>query len=586
MHNLLSIWAVRAFFLSYLLLGLWIAPDYGVSWDEPIQRAHGIVSTDYINRALGIEAPAFDPEKQLETYEHRYYGVVFSVICFKIERMMGLDTFREQHLMRHYAVFLAFWLGVIGFFKLLQFRFKDWRWALAGVLFILIFPRLFAHSFFNVKDAVLVAAVMWAMYTMVRFLNKPGWRWAVAHGLTSALAIDVRIVAVIIPALTLGWLAVRVVSDPPPAPPSSREGSFLSWIKSILSNSAYARLKKKNDSPECQELPSLREGGAGGGSEKRPGIFGMAYAAAIYLLTMALAMVAFWPYLWANPLKNLLEAYRVMGSYEWGGEVLLWGEFIHPMSGMPWYYLPSWMLITIPVGVGVFFLIGVGLMLGKLRESALLDWVALSVFAAPAAMVILKDSVLYDDWRQLYFIYPAFAFIALAGAEGLHRRFQNKKIIPALVGLTIVVGIAQMVRYHPLQHVFFNELAGTSRVARFDQDYWGVAYKQALERLLEIDSSQLITFYSESYPATANHHFLPPGKHIRLEQVWTEKWSEYYLSNFRERKELNLFRRKAFPFLEPVFFIEAGNTPVIGVYRAGPYWEKVRGKKGAWEYTE
>lgn len=531
MHNFLSTWAVRAFFLGYLLLGLWIAPDNGVSWDEPIQRAHGIVSTDYINRALGIEAEAFDPEKQLETYEHRYYGVFFSVICFKIERMLGLDTFREQHLMRHYAVFLVFWLGVIGFFKLLQFRFKDWRWSLAGVLFLLIFPRLFAHSFFNVKDAVLVAAVMWAMYTMVRFLNKPDWRWAVAHGLTSALAIDVRIVAVIIPALTLGWLVVRMVSKGP------------ALRKTIIPVGAY-------------------------------------------LLTLALVMIAFWPYLWANPLKNLLEAYRVMGSYEWGGEVLLWGEFIHPMSGMPWYYLPSWMLITIPVGVGVFFLIGAGLMVGKLRESALLDWVVLSVFAAPAAMVILKDSVLYDDWRQLYFIYPAFAFIALAGAEGLQRRFRNKKIVPALMGLTIVVGIAQMVRYHPLQHVFFNELAGTSREVRFDQDYWGVAFKQALERLQELDTSRVITFYSQSYPATANHGFLPPEKEARFKQIWEERGAEYYLSNFRERTELNLFRNKAFPFLEPVFFIEAGNTPVIGVYRVGPYWEKVTGKKGAWEYRK
>ena len=577
---------IGAFFLAYLLLGLRIAPDYGVSWDEPIQRRHGIVTTDYINRFFGIDAERFDPEVELETYEHRYYGTLFSVACFKMERMLGLDTFRAQHMLRHYAVFFVFWLGAIGFYKLLQFRFKDWRWALAGVLFLLVFPRLFAHSFFNVKDAVLVAAVMWAMYTMVRFLHKPDWKWAMAHGLTSALAIDVRIVAVIIPALTLGWLAVRMVSDPPPAPPSSREGSYLSWIKSLFSNSAFAGLRKKNDFQECQELPSLRQGGAGGGSEQRSGIFGMAYAAAIYLLIMALVMVACWPYLWANPLKNLLEAYRVMGSYQWGGEVLLWGEYIHPISGMPWYYLPSWILITIPVGVGVFFLIGVGLMAGRPRGSTLGDWVVLSVFAAPAAMVILKNSVLYDDWRQLYFIYPPFAYIAITGAQELYRRFRNKKIIPALAGLTIVVGIAQMVRYHPLQHVYFNELAGTSRELRFDQDYWGLAYKQAFEKLLEIDSSQLITFYCQNYPGTANHVFLPPEKQVRLEQVWTEKYSEYYLTNFRERTELNLFRRKAFPFLEPVFLIEAGNTPVIGVYRVGPYWEKVSGKKGAWEYRE
>ncbi|MBK8489875.1 MAG: glycosyltransferase family 39 protein [Saprospirales bacterium] len=267
-----SAWLIRVFFLGYLLLGLWITPDYGVSWDEPIQRRHGIVTTDYINRFFGIEAERFDPEFELETYEHRYYGVLFTTICFKLERMLGLETWRQQHLLRHYAVFLSFWLGTIGFYLLLRYRFSNWKWILAGLLFLLLCPRIFGHSFFNVKDAVLISAVLWAMYTMVRFLDTPRWTWALAHGFASAIAIDVRIVAVVIPALTVGWWVIRLLAVRP------------SFPKAIVPIGVYG-------------------------------------------LVTALITVAGWPYLWENPAGNLLEAYRVMGHYQWGGEVRLWGEF-------------------------------------------------------------------------------------------------------------------------------------------------------------------------------------------------------------------------------------------------------------------
>ena len=537
-------WIIRAFFLGYLLLGLWIAPDYGVSWDEPIQRRHGLVATDYINRFFGIDAEPHAPEFEFETYEYRHYGQLFTVTCFALERWLGLETFREQHLLRHYAVFLVFWSGAIAFFLLLKFRFKDWKWALLGMIFLLLFPRLFAHSFFNIKDGVLAGLVMWSLYTMVRFLDRPSWGWAVAHGVTTALAIDIRIVAVVLPALTLGWWLVRLFSE--------KEYGLRNWA-----------------------LPAL------------------------YLVATVIVGVAGWPYLWEDPLGHLVEAYRVMGDYQWGGEVLLWGKFYYPMGNMPWFYLPSWMLITIPVGIFLFFLAGAALIIKQLIKPLLkfnFEWyrdpklrtdaILLSMVLGPALLVILKGSVLYDDWRQLYFLYPPLAAVALSGVERLQAQDKWRIWVRVLAGLTVVVGIVQLVRFHPVQHVYFNALAGTSREYRFDQDYWGLAYKQAFEELARRDTSAIITFYCQNYPGTANHAFLPPELEARFEQVWVEKGAEYYLSNFRERRELNLFRRKAFPFIDLVFFVRAGTTPVIGVYRTGPYWDRVTGDKGAWQLQE
>lgn len=537
-------WLIRAFFLGYLALGLWITPDYGVSWDEPIQRRHGIVTADYINRFLGLQAPRYNDEFELETYEFRHYGVLFTTLAFGLERMLGLETWRQQHLMRHYLVFLLFWLGTIGFYQLLRYRYGNWKWILAGMLFLLLCPRLFAHSFFNVKDAVLVAAVLWAMYTMVRFLDTPRWTWALAHGFASAIAIDIRIVAVIIPALTLGWWLIRLLSV-------------------------------------------------------RPSLGKALFPLGLYGLITAVVLVIGWPYLWANPLANFLEAYRVMGHYQWGGEVRLWGEFLYPAGGLAWWYLPSWMLITIPVGITLFFLAGLGRIVYRLarpllrlkfqwfqRRDVRTDAILLSLFVAPVAIVLLKRSVLYDDWRQMYFVYPAFALVALSGVEGLQRRLRLKWVMPLLVALTLGGTLIQMVRYHPLEHVYFNFLAGSNRELRFDQDYWGLSYKQAFETLLEKDTSAVITFYSQNFPGTANHAFLPKEKEARLKQVWEEKGAKYYLSNFRERRELHRYRKKEFPLLDPVFFIYAGRTPVLGVYEVGKYWDRVEGEKGNWKLID
>ena len=36
------------FFVAYLLIGLKLVPDYGMSWDEPAQRKHGLIALDHV----------------------------------------------------------------------------------------------------------------------------------------------------------------------------------------------------------------------------------------------------------------------------------------------------------------------------------------------------------------------------------------------------------------------------------------------------------------------------------------------------------------------------------------------------------
>ena len=54
----------------------------------------------------------------------------------------------------------------------------------------------------------------------------------------------------------------------------------------------------------------------------------------------------------------------------------------------------------------------------------MLDFVFLALSVGPILIVVLLDSVLYDGWRQIYFVYPALVLTAMRGlvfAYGLAR---------------------------------------------------------------------------------------------------------------------------------------------------------------------
>ena len=87
---------IPAFFVAYLLLGLAVFPDYGMSWDEETQRRHGLVSLDYVYETLAISGEKRAPEIELATYDRRHYAVLFSIVCAQLEEWLGLESYREQ----------------------------------------------------------------------------------------------------------------------------------------------------------------------------------------------------------------------------------------------------------------------------------------------------------------------------------------------------------------------------------------------------------------------------------------------------------------------------------------------------------
>ena len=147
---------VLLFFVAYFFLGVCIFKDYGISWDEHLARRRGIIAFSYI---MG--------DKGLLTYKDRYHGPAFEIILAVIEKVLNpFKNLRRTYLIRHFFIFLLFFAGIFFFYRLCGYVFRDWKIGLLGSLFLILSPRIFAHSFYNSKDIAFLSVFIISIYTL------------------------------------------------------------------------------------------------------------------------------------------------------------------------------------------------------------------------------------------------------------------------------------------------------------------------------------------------------------------------------------------------------------------------------------
>ncbi len=479
---------ISAFFLILLLIGLGIYRDYGLHWDSRYQVELGELNYRYI----------FLKDQALLQYRYRYYGPLFEIFLYIVTRGIPI---REMYFTQHLLTFLFFYGGVICFYFLVKLVFKDWRLGLVGCLFLVLSPRIFADSFYNTKDIPFMAAFILATYTLLRLNEKMNWTRILIHGLTSAILIALRLQGVLVLAMTMVFIEIDFI------------------------NQHAGKPRRK--------------------------IIAMGL---LYILLTAGLVILFFPTLWKNPMGEFIHGLEQLSRFPWtGGAVLYRGRMVDA-SNLPWHYVPVWVVITTPLIISALFVIGFGwqgLWLLK-KPQELLDYhrgflLAMMWLVIPVAVVILLRSVLYDGWRHMYFIYPAYLLIALYGLQNL-LTIKSKRIsrdsfqlvILLLVVIELAFPLGFMLHNHPYEHVFFNRLAGSdySEIKKkFEMDYWGLSYRQTLEYLLLHDNRPLIKLKADNSPGELNALLLPTEDRQRLSFVKSIDETDYFITNFRWHPE-------------------------------------------------
>ncbi|MGB0840547.1 MAG: hypothetical protein ACPGXL_10415, partial [Chitinophagales bacterium] len=480
---------VPAFFVAFLVLGLSIFDDYGISWDEHIQRKHGLVSFDYINATFGHPwgTDKLVESEDLPTYNRRNYGVFFQLSNIFLENLLGLEDARDWYLLRHLNTFLLFWIACLFFYKLLFLRFNHWQFALLGTLLLILSPRIFGNAFFNPKDMVLLPWYIISGYTMICFLLRKNGYFAVIHAITSAMVINARITGLIIPVMTIGFLVLEYLQirfyqhDP----------SEIDATKIGDKQKNAAIVSTKDNTTALGQIKQLVE------AQKPYSLVHNLRLVAIYTVLCILTMIIIWPSLWENPLTNFGFIFSSMSQFDWGGDILYYGNWIKA-STVPWHYGLGWMFVTTPILQFLLALGGAIMVLGLVKRAfcrnqlyffsnarEYVNFMLLGLFLAPLLAVIILGSNLYDGWRHLYFIYPPFLALGMVALWRLNQWAKRKDAtsgskwrqiaLGAIVLTSIGTTSFDMVKNHPHQNMYFGIQAGGSIDQRFDQEYWGVS---------------------------------------------------------------------------------------------------------------
>ena len=532
------------FFALFLLLGLAVLDDFGISWDESIQRRHGRVTLDYAAEKLGVDGYVpLEPSWRLDDYQWANYGMVYQLTANLLERWLGYeDSPYHYYRLRHLLCFGLFWLASIFFYRCLRWRFPRRGWyPLLGTLLLVLSPRIFANAFYNPKDHILLVFYLIASVTLLRFLGNRSWGNLLLHAFATGLALNTRLPALIIPlttVLVLGWGALRE--------PSGRR----------------------------RNLKQL----------------------AAYLPLAVLFMLPFFPYLWEDTLPRLAAAFTEMSAFEWDSYVLLFGDRLSALD-LPAYYIPAWILITTPI-VYLFFLFA-GLyasgrnVLGSLHQfrfwrsrEELFDFVQLGLALGPILVVIVLGSTLYNGWRHLHFVYPAMVYLMVVGYDWARTRVRGKdeksggrwhsalRRAPSILLVAgLLVSAMQMVRYHPHQYVYFNAaIHGEPLNLRFDLDYWGVGFRDAFMRLAEqVPEGEVRSVKCDAvWPCKDNYHALPPAAKakLRLEGAWHR--ADYLATNFIWDNTRYAVRDRKDHFAHPVVEIRPAGDLTVGIYDLRP----------------
>ncbi len=465
--------------LIMLFIGIVTFDRYGVSWDEPMSRTNGLINCAYI----------FSDDTRLLTWQDRDYGVAFEVPLVVIEKALNLNDIRHIYLLRHLMTHLFFLISALYLFLLIDYLYKNKLLATIGFFLLVLNPVIYAHSFFNSKDIPFLSMFIICFYYFAKAFDKKNLHSFIILGLCVGLLINIRIMGIL---MLLGTL-------------------FILILDTVKSQEKQKQLK----------------------------------LILAFLITSCLTVYVTWPFLWNDPLNNFIYAFKNMANFRWNSSVLFNGDLIKATE-LSWNYIPTWFIITTPIFYLILGVCGFLLLLFKFLKTPYsflensiqrTNLIFLGLFVGPILAVILFHSVLYDGWRQMYFIYPSFILFCVYGLSHLFKT--HRKVFLASLGfltITFMFISAYMIRNFPLQGVYFNESLAFYPPEylrqRFEMDYWGVSYKQSLEYILKVDPSASINISVENAPGESNLEILPSSERKRFKIVPREN-ATYYITNFR-----------------------------------------------------
>jgi tetratricopeptide (TPR) repeat protein len=516
-------WGVSLFLLVVMPI---LSTQYGITADEWVNKAYGEECLKFFT-SLGQDKAAVNYSPRGGEVQY-CYGPTLDVLSAAIYQTLNVEPYMVRHLLLSLmGVLIVVSAGLAG-----RVVGGNWRAGLLALVFALLSPRIFGDSMNNPKDITFTAGYIMAVCFLIKMLQelpRPTWRTTLLTMMGVGIGLGSRAPGLILVAYVPFFMGVELLL---------RTGlrqmvlTDKALLKDILLKTAVATL---------------------GG-----------YALGI----------AFWPYALTNPVANPLNALNTLTNFPIGIKTLFEGEKIFSTQ-LPWHYVPKYMLVSTPL----FFLLGLlvfVLVFAFARRHFNQRYLLILLFVGTFPLVygIYKNSAFYNGWRHTTFIYPPLLVLAALGFEFVFQKMRGlgQQILAGFVALLCALPLWFMVKNHPYQYLYYNELTGGLKGAYsyYEADYFAASTRQIADWMKQNINLKDTTIIASDYHVPLKDYFTDYKKvrnfYCRYYQRSEHDWD--YGVFLTGHLSPRYFRNKsAYPPANTIYKVEIDGVPVGVVVR-------------------
>ena len=474
-----SIIAGILFFAILFLSGLINMHQYPVDYDDATEKY--ILWSNVVDYCLvlNIKTPSVNfpdnyPIAGIHEIADRDHGIsVMYPQAFFLARYGINDYFGG--LVWHLYTYIVFCVGAIFMFFLLKKIFKKDVVSYFGTAMYFLSPRLFGDSLHNDKDIPFLSLFVILIFLTFCMIEKDKIIYGIFFAFAGGMISNTKVLGIFF----VGMMGIIFLSVVIAEKRMSKKYLLVSLIASIGTLIVYVLLT--------------------------PATFAGGKLDVIEHVRYCLQRSANYNGWWAPQLFS--------------GHIYDWHE-----EALPWYYIPKYILITMPPVVVVLFIFGlislIVLLKTKNYKRAFFDIMILATSVVPVITAIINKSVIYNGWRHFYFLHATIMIIASEGLyiiidyiESIKRRWKEKKKINEKTSKSINLSIALFLGlivlfyytgncyYQIGSAMYFNVFAGSGVPRRYEMDYSGVTGKEVLGKWLDKEESEVVYLYLYGYDA-------------------------------------------------------------------------------------
>ena len=424
--------------VALLVLMCLMSRQAGMSGDDTLSYEHAEAVYNYY---VYGDREAADGTGEDDPSLMRFHGQSFDNLTYVVNRWLGVDNpYEARHLMNSVVGWLV--ILVTGLFLV---RLCGWRAGILGMILLCLSPRFLGHSLNNPKDIPFALGYVLAIFQIFLFCRELPvikWRRLVYMALAIALANSVRIGGLVLIPYMFMFVGLWFLFTAP----IKRIASWNYWKQALKLIGVLA---------------------------------GVSFVG--YMLGLL-----WWPYALQAPFTNPFKALDLMSDFSIAMRQIFDGKSLLSDS-MPVYYHLKYILISTPLAVlaGVLlFLVFSPQAYRRLGPLAMI--IMIFSFAFPIIYIMWIKANVYGGWRHVLFTYPFLVMMATVGFESVVVRFRQRWVKIAtwsVLGLLLLLPLRHVLRNHPYEYVYFNELiGGTSKAyGRYEMDYYHNSTREASE---------------------------------------------------------------------------------------------------------